>query len=128
MAFRSKTCSGCSRELQLDQFRKRRKGSDARESRCRDCHRDYMRWYRSDRRRKVLNAFAREIKWRTNETTLTALSAHLIRRFGGVENFVREWREEVGRMAGTKQALDSYLAILRLVETAARQKVKRSLK
>ena len=43
-----------------------------------------MRSYRRNRRERVLNAFACEIRWRTNEQTLNALTSHLIRRFGGM--------------------------------------------
>jgi hypothetical protein len=112
----------------VDQFRKRRRDGDARESRCRDCHAAYMRSYRREHRERLLNAFARETKWRANETTLTALSAAMIRKFGGMENFVREWHEQTIRMTGSKAALDSYQCIMRLMQAAARQQVKRDIR
>jgi len=95
-----------------------------RDGRCRDCHATYMRSYRRSRREWALNDFARQAKWRS-EPVLTAICEAMIGRFGGFDKFVREWHQQMLEMTGTKSAIDSYLAIMRLVEMAAKRQCER---
>jgi hypothetical protein len=80
-----------------------------------------MKSCRRDRRERLIIGFAGETKWRANEAVLTALSAAMVKRFGGLQNLVNEWHAQIIKMAGTKHALDSYQSLVRLVAAAAKQ-------
>lgn len=121
----NRQCSGCGETKPIEEFRRKRRDSDRRETRCRARHARYMRWYCRSRREKALVGFAREAKWRSDTEHLAALVQALTARFGGMDEFVRSfvrlYRELASDPRCSKQAADGYLAMIRLLQTVAKE-------
>ena len=122
----TRLCTTCWQERPITQFRRRHRGSDARHRQCRFCYNEYMRRYRTGRRRKEIAKFAREVNRNPfRPRAVTALCNLMFRRFGGVEGFVEEWTAafDAARAArpASRMLLDCYRAFFRLMEVAQQE-------
>jgi len=121
----TKTCYECGLECPIDQFRLRRRGSDARTGRCKRCDAVYMQAYRRRRRDEMLGQFAVQLRQQRSPHRATALAGAMTLRFGGVDGFARAWKDQLDAAAaagpGSKFVLDSLRAITRLIEVCSRQ-------
>lgn len=120
-----KCCSGCLQSLPIEEFRRRKRGSEARESRCNRCHKSYMKTYRKRLRERALLGFAHEAKWRADPDYLTAICRHLVRVFGGADKFAEAFVTHFEKLSCSpgeqrQSAGDFLLAVLRLMDIAER--------
>ena len=91
-----KLCSHCGEHKPIDQFRRRRKGSEKRHPQCRECFNEYTRQYRAKKRRKRIDKFASEITHAKGDMwKIGVLCAALMKQFGGPEQFAIEWKEAI---------------------------------
>ena len=129
-AARTKFCVDCGQDKPETEFRLRRRDSDKRHSQCRDCYNEYMRQYRASARRKEITEFARTVSsQRVRPNAIPALCDRMFRRFGGVEGLCAEWTDAIkaacAARPGSKMVLDSFRAILRIMELAEAEKEKK---
>jgi len=112
-----KICYSCRRALPLDQFPCRRRGSTAREGRCRNCRARYMRGYRKARRTRTVRHFVSEVRRAESLQRVIGLCATMFNKFGGVEGFVRAWRENIdAAVPGSPACLRTFLALARMAQ------------
>jgi len=118
----SKVCSGCGRDLPISDFRFRKQGEPGRKGCCRECYNDRMRAYRLARRSKVIRGFSAHVLRATGSQAVSRLCAGMFRRFGGADGFCRVWMAHLDAApAGSRIALNSFLALFRLMEAADAQ-------
>lgn len=121
-----KICSHCLRVLPPAAFRLRRRGSNLRQGRCRQCYNRYMREYRGAKRSKTLARFAADLRRENDWQKVEALCGGMFRRFGGVDGFSRAWAEEIQNAQrtapGSKRVFDSFFAVLHLAEVCDAQR------
>jgi len=115
-----KSCNGCGRSLPIDQFRRRSKGTNARQSRCRECHNAYMRAYRRRGRDKLIARFAAQVQREHSLRRVAMLCEKMFRRFGGIDGFSAAWAAQintaVAERPGRRFVLHGFSAIARLAE------------
>jgi hypothetical protein len=115
----TKTCRYCGRTLPIDQFRRRRAGQETRVTECRECYNLYMAVFRRSRRLKHIAGFNAAIRREFDLRKVTALCNALLSRLGGLDKFCTLWKAHLDAAPpGSRAALDSFLAVLRLVEIA----------
>lgn len=121
----TKICTTCHTEQPLSEFRPRRSGDDHRHNQCRTCFNAYHRRRRRRRldRGKELDEFHRVVKNpRTSPCTVSVLCGAIIKRFGGLNAFLAEWKRQVDILLATrpgrKAVFDFFSAVLRLALTA----------
>lgn len=88
----TKLCVTCGAHKPIDQFRRRRRGSEKRHGLCKTCFAAYMRTYRDNRRQRALRQFVqRAARQSLSVERMTRLCDAMLKRFGGVERFTAEW-------------------------------------
>ena len=115
-----KTCNGCGRSLPIDQFRRRSKRTNARQSRCRECYNAYMRAYRRRGRDKVIAKFATQVQREHSLRRVAMLCEQMIGRLGGLDAFSAAWAAQINAAVaarpGRRFVLHGFSAIARLAE------------
>jgi hypothetical protein len=115
----AKICPDCQSMLPLDAFRLRKRGSNLRQGICRRCYNAGMRLYRQAHRSKTIRRFSAELRQERDSRKVTALCTAMFARFGGLDKFSAAWKAHMDAAPpGSRAALDSYLALLRLIEIA----------
>jgi hypothetical protein len=81
-----------------------------------------MRAYRRRRRGKAIDRFAAALRRENNWGRVAALCNAMVDRFGGLDRFCAAWVEQIDTAKrdrhGGRRVLNSFLAIVRLLESA----------
>ena len=118
-------CSGCAAQLPVSEFRRRKKGSEARMTKCRQCHAGYERVRRQNIRRKQngidLQKAATKITRYRSFDRIENLIELMVSRFGGPAELWDFWKAEINRVETQKKVtlralrfIDMCLALGRL--------------
>jgi hypothetical protein len=120
-----KPCSGCYQWLPVTEFRHRRRGGEARESRCRRRHAEYMRDHRKARASRLLGEFTAEMSRAGSLSQVTALATGTVAHFGGVHGLARDWADHL-KAAPPAAKLDGFATIVRIwqLDEAHRERMK----
>lgn len=116
----TKICTVCRRALPLGEFRRRRAGTERRESRCRECYNAWSRNYRRQRKLQTVKQFARRVRRQADRDYIVTALDGMLRSFGGWQNFIAAWTSSL--LAEAKHSRprrflgDSLLAIIRLMD------------
>ena len=118
-ATNSKTCRTCEHTLPVSAFTRRRRGSDQRDSRCKDCRAAAMRAHRAVRRDQELAGFGRRLASASSDTQIRALTATMIEQFGGTNRLAQLWAAQIQAASengpGGRDALGGIQAVVRLL-------------
>ena len=86
---------------------------------CYRCYAAYMRRYRAAKQSRTIRQFTAQVKRERDARKVQALCGQMFAKFGGVDKFAAAWKANLDAAPrGSRGAFNSYLAILRLVETA----------
>jgi hypothetical protein len=120
----TRRCRTCLHVQPREAFRLRRKGTDQRHAECPKCHRDAERERNHRRRAKAFAKVTYKIrKARSPLEVAKCVSEDVLRRFGGLDGFVRMWHEQIASArTGGLVAFAHIYAIVRLLELADRHR------
>lgn len=88
-------CESCFRYWPLEEYRRRKRGSDNRMRQCRRCHNEIERYRRAAIRarlskRQIASNLAR-LRDASSSNRVKALCAEMVRGYGGAEGFAMAW-------------------------------------
>ena len=115
-------CESCFQVRQLEDFRRRKHGSDNRMRQCRRCHNEVERLRRAAARawlgkRRIAQDLAK-VRDAVSESRVKVLCAAMVAGYGGTEGFVNAWLRCLDRdlETGGLAALRHMEAVIRLVQ------------
>ena len=121
-------CESCFQVRQLEDFRRRKHGSDNRMRQCRRCHNEFERYRRAATRarlskRRIAQDLAK-VRDAVSESRVKVLCAAMVAGYGGTEGFVNAWLRCLDRdlEAGGFTALRHFEATIRLMQHCESQK------
>lgn len=124
-------CLVCYERKPLDQFRRRKKESDARHYECRDCHNLHARELRARRRREHLDdALVQLRRYRESPGQVEHLTGVLIAMFHGVAGVAVEYANafDAAKEAGDHKTAARYLiGLMDFMYVAERERARRTI-
>ncbi len=127
-----KLCEQCLRVKPIDQFRRRYRDREDRQSQCRVCHNRTETLRRCKKRfgknNSLISKFVLGLKNEADDRRVALLCQTMVSAFGSTEEFVQAWREQVeearSKKPGSKKVLDFFLAVMRMAEYCENQRPK----
>ena len=110
-------CCSCGESKPLDQFRRRRKGEERREARCRPCFNQYTKERRQRQRGTEVKRFVSQLNRASSWGRIVELCEAMFRRFKGPGGVAAIWAEELqkARRESPARALRSLKVLVRLM-------------
>ncbi|MGI9447744.1 MAG: hypothetical protein ACR2NI_08840 [Pirellulales bacterium] len=115
-------CRDCGLKKELNEFRRRKKGSEARVHQCRKCHALEER-LRSQTKRCETNHYTAckalsALKKAKSARQVEIICSQMIRQFGGINRFCDTWKEQLARdlQRGGLAAMRHIDAVIRILQ------------